>query len=51
MIFPYHFTLIGRFFLRIEFIRDIVAVYSSGAIFDMSCDGNSVLNLFDRPNL
>lgn len=46
-----HLTEIGKFFLRIEFIRDIVALYSSGAIFDMSCDGNSVLNRFERPKL
>ena len=47
----HHLTFIGRFFFRIEFIREIEALYSSGAIFDMSCCGNSVLNLFDRPNL
>lgn len=47
----HHLTFIGRFFFRIVFIRDIVELYSSGAIFDMSCVGNSVLNLFERPNL
>lgn len=51
MAITHHLTFIGRFFFRIEFIREIVALYSSGAIFDMSCCGNSVLNLFDRPNL
>jgi hypothetical protein len=47
----HHLTFIGRFFFRIEFNRDIVALYSSGAIFDMSWVGNSELNLFERPNL
>jgi hypothetical protein len=51
MTIAHHLTLIGRFFFRTELIREIVALYSSGAIFDMSCCGNSVLNLLERPKL
>lgn len=47
----YHFTFIGRFFFKIEFTLFKVAEYSSGAIFDMSCEGNSVLNRFESPKL
>lgn len=47
----YHLTFIGRFFFRIEFTLLSVAKNSSGAIFDMSCEGNSVLNRFDSPKL
>jgi hypothetical protein len=47
----YHRMLIGRFFFKIAFTRLSVAEYSSGAILLMSCDGNSVLNRFESPNL
>lgn len=49
--FIYHLMFIGKFFFRIEFTRDMVAEYSSGATRDMSWLGNSVLNLFDNPKL
>lgn len=47
----HHLTFIGKFFFKIELILNIVALYSSGATRDISWVGNSVLNLFDKPNL
>jgi hypothetical protein len=46
-----HLTFIGRVFFRTEFIRWIVALYSSGATLLSSKGGNSGLNLLLKPNL
>ena len=41
----------GKFFFNIALTLFNVAENSSGAIFEMSWDGNSVLNRFDSPKL
>lgn len=44
-----HFTLTGRVFFKIPFIRLIVALNSSGATRETSPDGNSELKRLLRP--
>lgn len=46
-----HLAFMGTVLLKILFIRPIVALNSSGAIFEISSDGNSELNLFDNPKI
>lgn len=46
-----HFTLTGRAFFKIPFIRPIVALNSSGATRETNPEGNSELKRLLRPNL